>query len=240
MIVFALVTRACTIKYRYPNARPKRRRRRRIPNDGREDTRRPKVLCTPSARSARDAGVWNGHSYEDVPATTIKMKNPTPNAVRPSSVQATDTLIAHMYRVSPTASNSNATCSITGRLSMNISNGHFLIPFRFRCLSPQRSEIEPPTSLKYLFNHCLPNIAMKAAKRVITRLAYRRFVARTISWAGPDHALGGGGRSPITAELLRERRMARRYTIVISPGSGCRFVWISMTNDELTAENKPA
>ena len=81
---------------------------------------------------------------------------------------------------------------------------------------------------------------MKAANRVITRLAYRRLVARTISWAGPDQALGGGGRSPMIAELLRERRMARRYTIVVSPGFGCRFVWMSMTNDELTAENRPA
>ena len=34
--------------------------------------------------------------------------------------------------------------------------------------------------------------------------------------------------------------MARRYATVVSFGSGSSFVWTSVTNDELTAENKPA
>ena len=34
--------------------------------------------------------------------------------------------------------------------------------------------------------------------------------------------------------------MARRYAAVTSFGSGSSFVWTSVTNDELTAENKPA
>ena len=62
----------------------------------------------------------------------------------------------------------------------------------------------------------------------------------TISWAGPDHGVGGAGSPSGMVELLRAKRMARRYAAVVSFGSCCRFVWMLVTNAELTAENKPA
>jgi hypothetical protein len=83
-------------------------------------------------------------------------------------------------------------------------------------------------------------MATKAANRDIIRLAYMRLMTTTISWAGPDHAVGGAGSSPRAAEWLSVRRMARRYAAVVSFGSGSSFVWVAMTNDVLMAENRPA
>jgi hypothetical protein len=92
----------------------------------------------------------------------------------------------------------------------------------------------------YRFNHCLPNIATKAANSDIKRLAYRRFEVVTISAGGPFHTGGAVGSSPGTIDRLRLRRIARRYASDRSLGSGWSFDWTSMTKAELTAENRPA
>ena len=48
------------------------------------------------------------------------------------------------------------------------------------------------------------------------------------------------GVSPGIADWLRVRRMARRMAADCSFGSGWSFDWTSITNAELTAENRPA
>ena len=50
-----------------------------------------------------DAGVWNGHAYDDVPAITIVRWNRTPKPVRAMKVHATEVLMDHMCWQSPQA-----------------------------------------------------------------------------------------------------------------------------------------
>jgi len=62
----------------------------------------------------------------------------------------------------------------------------------------------------------------------------------TISLEGSSWSGGTVGVSPGIADWLRVRRIARRMAADCSLGSGWSFDWTSMTNAELTAENRPA
>ena len=52
-------------------------------------------------RRAVDVGVWNGHSYEDVPATTIPMYKRIPRTAKEIMTRVTEVLTDHMYRDRP-------------------------------------------------------------------------------------------------------------------------------------------
>ena len=113
-------------------------------------------------------------------------------------------------------------------------------PLHLRRRSPQRSTTDPPVCRRYRFSHCFPSIAMNAANSDIRRLAYRRSDVVKISVGGPFHGEGAVGSSSGAIDLLRLRRIARRYASERSVGSGSSFDWTSMTKAELTAENRPA
>jgi len=93
---------------------------------------------------------------------------------------------------------------------MKNQNGHLLMPSNLRWRSPQRSIVDPPLCRRYLPNHCLPSIAMKAANSDISRLAYKNSEAVTISLEGPLHSGGAAGSSSGEMDRLRLRRIARR------------------------------
>ena len=129
---------------------------------------------------------------------------------------------------------------MTGKLSTNSWNGHSLSPSNLHWRSPQRSIIDPPACRKYRFSHCFPSIATNAASSEIRRLAYMSPVAVTISWGGSSWIGGAVGFSLGMADWLRVRRMARRRAADCSFGLVSSFDWTSITNAELTAENRPA
>jgi hypothetical protein len=108
-----------------------------------------------------------------------------------------------------------------GRPPMNKWNGHFSRLSHLRWRSPQRLVIGPPVCRRYRF----PSIAMNAANSDIGRLPYRRSEVVTISGA---------------TDRLRPGGIARRCASNRSLGSGWSLDWTSMTEIELTAENRPA
>jgi len=65
-------------------------------------------------------------------------------------------------------------------------------------------------------------------------------VTMTISLGGFSWAGGMVGVSAGAMDWLRVRRIARRMAVDCSFGSVSSFEWISMTNAELIAENRPA
>ena len=194
----------------------------------------------PRYRRADDSGVWNGQSYQNVPVTTNPMKMRKLRAVKEMMTRATELLTVHMCRDRPQARRKRAIWSMIGRLSMNNRNCHFLRPSNLRWRSPQRSRMDPPEWRRYLFTHCLPNIATNAANRDMSRLAYKRSKVVTISRGGPFQGGGAMGSSCGEMEGLRLRRIARRYASDRSLEPGSTFDWMSMTKTALTAENKPA
>jgi hypothetical protein len=134
----------------------------------------------------------------------------TPRTVKEMTTHATETLTDYTYRDKPQERRRRAIWSRMGRLSMNNRSGHFSRPSILRWRSAQRSIIDPPICRRYLFSHCLPNIATNAANSDISRLAYRRFEVVTISAGGPLHTGGTAGSSPGIMDRLRLRRIARR------------------------------
>ena len=144
-------------------------------------------------RKMPDTGVWNGHSYEDVPRMTMMVYNRIPSAVEMMRKYAMEALMDHMCRQSPHARRTRAAWSMTGRLSTKTWKGHFWSPSHLRWRSPQRSIIDPPIFRKYRLSHCFPSIAMNAASSEIRRLAYMSPVAVTISLGGSSWVGGTAG-----------------------------------------------
>ena len=153
---------------------------------------------------------------------------------------ATKVLMDHTCRQSPHARRRREIWSITGRLSTKRWSGHFSMPSHLRCRSPDRSTMDPPVFRKYRLSHCLASIATNAARSDINKLVYMRLAAVTISLGGSSCAGGTMTVSAGRADRLRVRRIARRSAADCSFGSGSSFDWTSMTNAELTAENRPA
>lgn len=80
---------------------------------------------------------------------------------------------------------------------------------------------------------------MNAERRDANKLAYSKLCTVIAVVEGPAHS--GGVRSiPGNVELSMVWIRMRRSAAVVSFGSGDRSVCTSMTNAELTAENRPA
>jgi hypothetical protein len=118
---------------------------------------------------------------------------------------------------------------------------HASSPSNFCCLRLHRScnASRPNREVLKCPNHCFPNTAPKAARRLVERLAYARVWIQMIVELGPlqtGSAASWSENVPLSTLLIRIFRSA----FVVSLELGLRPDSMSTMKAELTAENRPA